>query len=179
MKIKLAIALSMALSVALFVGSNSAFGQAPGTPEYVQKVKSTVSQIADQQDKSPSAHWLPTGKRDLKTAYRSSPNADKAQFAMDLQSFVNKAGERLDDLEHTYVSYAKRKGFAVAWWSKNSTKYPAISPPEREKWIDEAIIDATQLRWEGTKKLNESYSASQVMAHDGLMVQLSKKQDKF
>jgi hypothetical protein len=179
MKINLALALSLLLSVAWFAPTNSAFGQASGTPEYVQKVKATLASIADQQDKSPSAHWLPTGKRDLKTAYRSSPNTDKAQFAMDLQSFVNKAGERLDDLEHTYVSYEKRKSFAVAWWAKNSTKYPSISPPEREKWIDEAIVDATQLRWEGTKKLNESYSASQVMAHDGLMVQLLKKQDKF
>lgn len=177
MKKKLAILLSMATTAALLL--QPSFAQEKGTPEYVEKVKATLVTIAIEQDKAPSKNWLPTGGRDLKTAYRATPNIDKASFALDLQDFVNNAGEKLDDLSGTYVPYSKRKAFSESWWTKRSSVYAKLSAPEREKWVDESILDATQLRWQGLKRLNASYSASHVMAHDGLMVQLFKKQDKY
>jgi hypothetical protein len=177
MRNKLGLLLAAAITVTSLL--QPSFAQEKGTPAYVEKVKVTLASIATEQDKAPSNNWLPTGKRDLKTAYRSTTNMDKASFALDLQNFVNNAGEKLDDLSGTYVAYSRRKAFSESWWSKHSTVYLKLSAPEREKWVDEAILDATQLRWQGLKRLNASYSASNVIAHDGLMVQLLKKQDKF
>jgi hypothetical protein len=177
MKRKLAMLLSLSTTATFFM--QPSFAQEKGTPAYVEKVKITLASIAAEQDKSPSNNWLPTGKRDLRTAYRATPNIEKANFALDLQAFVNNAGEKLDDLSGTYVAYSKRKAFSESWWTKHSNVYAKLSAPEREKWIDESILDATQLRWQGLKRLNASYSASHVMAHDGLMVQLFKKQDKY
>jgi len=171
--------LLLAVSATVTFLAQPSFAQDKGTPEYVEKVKATLAAIATEQDRIPSSNWLPTGKRDLKTAYRSTANIDKANFALDLQSFVNNAGEKLDDLSGTYVAYSKRKAFSESWWAKHSNVYAKLSAPEREKWVDESILDATQLRWQGLKRLNASYSASHVMAHDGLMVQLFKKQDKY
>lgn len=177
MRNKLGLLLAAAITVTSLV--RPSFAQEKGTPAYIEKVKITLASIATEQDKAPSGNWLPTGKRNLRTSYRTTTNMDKANFALDLQSFVNNAGEKLDDLAGTYVAYSKRKAFSEAWWAKHSSVYLKLSAPEREEWVDESILDATQLRWQGLKRLNASYSASNVMAHDGLMVQLLKKQDKF
>jgi len=173
------LALMLSLTTALTICLEPSFAQEKGTPAYVEKVKVTLAAIASEEDKAPSKNWLPTGKRDLKTAYRATANLEKANFALDLQDFVNNAGEKLDNLAGTYVPYSKRKSFSESWWLRHSSVYTKLSAPEREKWVDEAILDATQLRWQGLKRLNASYSASHVMAHDGLMVQLYKKQDKY
>lgn len=173
------LALMLSFATALSICMQPSFAQEKGTPAYVEKVKVTLAAIASEEDKAPSKNWFPTGKRDLKTAYRATANLEKANFALDLQDFVNNSGEKLDNLSSTYVPYSKRKSFSESWWLRHSTVFAKLSAVEREKWVDESILDATQLRWQGLKRLNANYSASNVMAHDGLMVQLFKKQDKY
>ena len=82
MKKGFALVLATMATVIFLSPQSFAQGAAAGSGNaYVQKVQQTLTTIADEQDKNPSANWFPSGKRDFNTAYRSCPNREKAVFA--------------------------------------------------------------------------------------------------
>ncbi len=149
-----------------------------GTEKRSPTFFSSIKEIAAEQDKSPSKDWFPTGPRHFKSGYGKVSNDVKAAFAIDLQNWAFEKGERLDNLNATYIPYKKREEFAMWWWMAHDQNYKKAAPWDKDQWKYEAIIDGTELVWKAGNRSTAGYSAAMEMGHRGLMAQLIKTEGK-
>lgn len=180
------------LLVAIATGELPAMGQKFGTilgddanVSRNAKLFSALQQVADEQDKSPSKDWFKTGQssngpRIFKTGYGRMANSIKAAFAYDLDEFTRNRGEALLKDINSYIPYSKREAFASSWWTRHSKAYCDQAPWDKESWKQEALQDATKLRyWAGKYKLSEAYGPTGDQIFDGLLGAIWNKSESY
>lgn len=156
-------------------GSNGVMAQlfavATAPPVYEQKNGviqdlSTTGVRGGYSSERPLGQYLVRPYLEYKSEYRNEKAENMCRFAYDLHLFVRAKGRDYDSVlwrengarkltgssvNQGYLPVAEQKEFARSWWTR-SKRYKELSESAKESFVDEAVIDATNLYgWYGRR----------------------------
>lgn len=99
--------------------------------------------------KKPLGQYLVEPDMEFRSEYKDQPIETMCQFAYDLHEFITAKGGDYRSMamkkDADFVPYEKQKEFAISWWRKAYPKYKDMSGMFKDWFINDALIDATNL----------------------------------
>ncbi|MBA4026947.1 MAG: hypothetical protein C0473_01760 [Cyanobacteria bacterium DS3.002] len=127
----------------------------------------------------PLGQYLVQPNMEFKSEYKKESAETMCQFAFDLHQFIMLKGRDLEALQKNSaletVPYEKQKEFADMWWRMHSPKYKNMAGVWKDWFINDAIVDATNLWLYTYLRIENQGSADRTLIADAMMSALMKK----
>lgn len=127
-----------------------------------------MEEVAEAADQTIEDGWFfGQESRTLKSYYRKLSPREKAEFAAGYHEWLESTGQDMVKDFKSYVPYSKRADFAFAWWQEHYPKFKSEILKMQVLWAHESILDAGELYFRATEKLNaKNIDSIHTIAHD-------------